>query len=555
MSTAPPAPSQAAILLVNPSGHRKRIPLARFPFTIGRQADNDVVIRDNRASRHHARIVRQASDYVVEDLKSTHGVWVNGERVERQVLHSGDTIRFGFQDSYELILVQEEGELNRILDHFPTPAVPSAPGAAPLAKLRAVVEVARALQSALTIEEVLDSVVDAALTVTGSERGFLMLRDGEELDIRVARDQAGAAIPREDLRIPTSLIGRALKERREMLSMNFDPSAEQGVRPEGTVASLELRSAVCVPLVRVRTGNLQETVHSSLNETVGVIYLDSKLDVADLSSGNRELLQSLAIEASTVLENARLLEEERGKRRLEEEMNIARTIQESLLPKRLPETGWYRAAGSSISASEVGGDYFDVIQVGPDLWSTVVADVSGKGVSSALLASLLQGSFVRAAADAAEVREMLDRMNKFLVERTEGEKYATLFYSTLSSSGELIWANAAHVAPILARGGGHTELLEPSGMPVGLIDSATYEVRTTKLLPGDKLVLYSDGLTEARNEAGEFFELPRTRAAVSANWSATCQELHDLLLDELRSFTGNAEQQDDITLVVVEYQP
>lgn len=552
MSSAAP---QTAVIVVNPSGHRKRLPLTKFPFTIGRHADNDVVVRDNRASRHHARIVLEDGDYFVEDLDSTHGIWVNGKRVKRQLLRGGETIGFGFPDSYELILILDEGELNRILGRFPSPSVPAGAGAAPLAKLRAVVEVARALQSSLTIEEVLDSVVDAALTVTGTERGFLLLRAGDELDIRVARDRAGSPISSDDLRVPASLINRALKQRRELLFMNFDPSAEQGVRPEGTVASLELRSAVCVPLVRVRTGDVQETMHASLNETVGVIYLDSRIDLADLSSGNRELLQSLAIEASTVLENARLLEEERVKRKLEEEMSIARSIQESLLPKTMPDSGWLRAAGSSIASFSVGGDYFDLIQVSPDRWSAVVADVSGKGVSSALLASLLQGAFLRTAGQAADIRDMLDRMNRFLVERTEGEKYATLFYSVLSASGELVWANAAHVAPILVTGGGRTELLEPSGMPVGLIEVATYEVRSSRLLPGDKLVLYTDGFTEARNEDGRFFELQRLRAAISANWRASCAELHDLLLAELRSFAGSAEQTDDITLVIVEYRP
>jgi len=552
MSSASPVPVPATIVVTNPSGQRKKIPLTRVPFRIGRQADNDIVIRDNRASRHHARIIFEDGSYWVEDLESSHGVWVNGARVSRRRLAGGELIGFGYKDSYDLNLMLEEGDLNRVLGRLPASLEAES---RPLAKLRAVVEVARAIQSQLTTGEVLDSVVDAALAVTGTERGFLLLRSGDELAVRVARDRSGAAISDEDLRVPARLIHRALRDRREMLSMNFDPNAEQGVRPEGTVASLELRSVVCVPLVRVRTGELQETVHSVLNDTVGVIYLDSRMGVADLSSGNRELLQSLAIEASTVLENARLLEEERSRQRLQEELNIARTIQESLLPKKLPTTGWFRASGASIASSSVGGDYFDAIPVSPDRWITMVADVSGKGVSSALLAALLQGAFLRAAHDARDVREMLERMNRFLVERTEGEKYATLFYSILSADGNLIWTNAAHVAPVLLRGGGKTELLEPSGMPVGLLEAATYEVCSTSLLPGDKLVICSDGLTEARNEQDQFFEMKRLRAAVSANWRSSAAEMQELLLAELREFTGNALQNDDITLVVVEYQP
>ena len=152
------------------------------------------------------------------------------------------------------------------------------------------------------------------------------------------------------------------------------------------------RSVVGVPLVRVRTGSAQETcIITSRSDTIGVIYLDSRQTAVDLSSGNRELLQTLALEASTILENARLLEEERIKQRMEEELSIAREIQTSLLPRRLPSEGWFRVAGSSIPSHEVGGDCFDVRQLSPNAWSLVVTDVSGKGVSSALLAALLAG--------------------------------------------------------------------------------------------------------------------------------------------------------------------
>jgi GAF domain-containing protein len=118
-----------------------------------------------------------------------------------------------------------------------------------------------------------------------------------------------------------------------------------------SVADLELRSVVCVPLIQVRTGSLQETVATSLNNTVGVLYMDSRGAAADLSAGNREILQTLALEASTILENARLLEEERAKQHMEEELNIARTIQTGLLPSELPTEGWFRAVGSSIASA------------------------------------------------------------------------------------------------------------------------------------------------------------------------------------------------------------
>lgn len=218
----------ALLIVVNPSGNRTRMPLDRFPFTIGRHTDNNLVLRDNRISRTHARIVRDGDDYVIEDLKSRHGTWVNGERVARRSLRNSDRIEFGFQDSYKVTFSYEEHDLNRLLDQLqPAQRAPSN-----LGKLRALVEVARALQTSLSTDDVLTAVVDAALAVTGAERGFLMLRKDSDLDITVARDRRGSPLGRNDLKIPMSVINRALRSRRELLSMNFDPLEEQGIRPE-----------------------------------------------------------------------------------------------------------------------------------------------------------------------------------------------------------------------------------------------------------------------------------------------------------------------------------
>ncbi len=206
-------------------------------------------------------------------------------------------------------------------------------GANNLGKLRSLMEVARALQNSLSTQEVLTAVVDAALAVTGCERGFLMLRKVSDLEVAVARDKAGQPLPAEDLRVPTSVIQRALHSRRDLLSMSFDPLEQQGVRPEMSVAALELRSVVCLPLVQIRSGSSEDTrISSAAEATVGLLYMDSRFNPADLSAGNRELLQTLAIEASTILENARLMEEERAKMRIEDELNIARDIQQGLLP-------------------------------------------------------------------------------------------------------------------------------------------------------------------------------------------------------------------------------
>jgi len=541
----------ASLVVVDPNGHRTRVAIDPLPFRIGRQPESDLIIRDSRVSRAHARIVVEGGEYVIEDCASLHGTYVNGKRISRQALRNSDKIEFGAQDSYQLVFALDGAELKRLMEQVGS-STPHGVGSN-LAKLRAILDLARTVQSSFSVDDVLASVVDTALAITGAERGFLMLRAGGGLEMRIARHRRGRHLHASDLRVPREVIHRALERRRELLSMNFDPLGEGETRPQSSVADLELRSVICVPLVRIRTGQGEATsVLSTGSETVGVLYMDSRLVAADLAGGNRELLQTLAIEASTVLENARLLEEERAKRQLEEELSLARTIQQSLLPGKLPSEGWLRASGSSVASHEVGGDYFDVSPVNEHCWCAVVADVSGKGVSSALLASLLQGALITATDHPGTLGHRMGRLNRFLMDRTGGEKYATVFYALLELDGRLSYVNAAHCPPIIVRAGGELFTLEATGMPVGLMEAAEFGVAEQRLAPGDKVVIYTDGVTEAQNAAGEFFGKKRLREIVTAHAAASCQSLHDAIQQAVTEFTEGAPQSDDITLVVLE---
>ncbi len=557
VSPASPAVEPASLVVIDPNGHRSRVQIEPIPFCIGRQPENHLILRDSRVSRTHARIFVEGRDYVLEDIGSRHGTFVNGNRVKRQELRNSDKIDFGSQDSYQLIFALDGAELKKMMEQVSatekTPAPPGVGGN--LAKLRAILDLARTLQNSFSIDDVLVSVVDTALAITGAERGFLLLRADHGLETRVARHRGGQHLKETDLRVPREVIHRALQHRRELLSMNFDPISAEVTRPQNSIADLELRSAICVPLVRMRTAS-GETTRMLLtgSETVGVLYMDSRLIAADLAGGNRELLQTLAIEASTVLENARLLEEERAKRKFEEELRLARSIQQSLLPGKLPNDGWLRAAGSSVASLEVGGDYFDVTPVSAECWSAVVADVSGKGVSSALLASLLQGALMTATDVPGALGMRMQRLNQFLLDRTGGEKYATVVYALLDRTGRFSYTNAAHCSPILVRANGEQVSLEATGMPVGLIEMAEFPVAEERLQPGDKIVIYSDGVTEAQNTTADFFGKKRLREIVAAHAHESCAAIHDAIQEGVSAFTEGAAQSDDITVLVLEFQ-
>jgi phosphoserine phosphatase RsbU/P len=553
-STAVPP---ASLVVLDPNGHRTRVRIEPVPFHIGRQPESDLIIRDSRASRAHARILAEEGAYILEDCGSRHGTYLNGKRVTRQVLQNSDRIELGAQDSYQLIFALDGAELKRLIDQM-GPAEKTAPlqgVGGNLGKLRAILDLARTLQSSFSVDDVLTSVVDTALTITGAERGFLMLRAAAGLETRVARHRHGHPLRDSDLRVPREVLHRALQHRRELLSMNFDPLGGEATQPQNSIADLELRSVICVPLVRIRTGQGDATsILSTGSETVGVLYMDSRLSAADLTGGNRELLQTLAIEASTVLENARLLVEEQAKQQLEEELGLARTIQQSLLPRKLPSEGWLRAAGSSVASHEVGGDYFDVTPVNPNCWSIVVADVSGKGVSSALLASLLQGALITVTGVPDALARRVARLNQFLLDRTGGDKYATLFYSLLHDDGILSYVNAAQCPPMVVRANGQHLELDATGMPVGLMEGAEFTVESLRLAPGDHVVIYSDGVTEAQNRNREFFGKTRLREIVNRHAAESCSAIHDAIQEGVAAFTEGAPQSDDITVVVLDFR-
>lgn len=244
------------------------------------------------------------------------------------------------------------------------------------------------------------------------------------------------------------------------------------------------------------------------------------------------------------------------KQKMEEELNVARTIQQNLLPRSLPVTGWLRACGSSISSHQVGGDYFDVLPVSESSWAIIVADVSGKGVSSALLAALLQGAFLAASDDAAHLEGVLHRINEFLSVRPEAEKYATVFCGLLrrnsEGAGEGMYINAGHCAPIIVRAGAPLQTLDPTTFPVGLIAGVEFKCQSFRMEPGDKLVAYTDGVTEAQNGAGEFFGIRRLNEVAKADAHSSAEVLHHGIREAVAAYTQGAAQSDDVTLLVLE---
>ncbi len=544
-----------SLLVEPPSGECLRIQVARNPFLIGRLTECDLTLRDSRISRRHARIRLKDGAYSIEDLDSRHGLTVNGETVQHCRLTVGDRIGFGIEESFVITVGEGLSPRAPLLKKVAKlSAEASRTGA--LGRLSAMLEVARSMESSEGVDDVFEAVVEAALTIARADRAFLLLRDESgALEVKVARSASGGV---GQLQVPLATIAEALDRRRDLFAMTIAPEpGNRGDAPPGHAElAPELRSALCVPILRMRIGQDHETsVISAKKDTLGVLYMDSRDPDVRLAEGNQALLQALAIETSTVLENARLIEEEREKRRLEQELRIARDIQQALLPVALPSEGWLIAKGHSEASSQVGGDYYDVVQVASGKWVAVVADVSGKGVAASLLASLLQGAFFLGSDPEVCLARTLGRINRYICERSRQSRFATVFALILAEDGSMRWSNAGHCPAILARGGGSSvEWLRPNSVPVGLFEDTEFAEEACRLQPGDKLLVYSDGVSETRNSAGEQLGEQRLGEAASQLAGLGAAEFFDALLGSVREFAADAPRQDDFTVLTLGFQ-
>jgi sigma-B regulation protein RsbU (phosphoserine phosphatase) len=312
---------------------------------------------------------------------------------------------------------------------------------------------------------------------------------------------------------------------------------------------------VAVPIDKLPTiDSFDATITSRQGDLLGVLYMDSRSPSSAFSDLDRQVLRTLAHEAATVVENARLFAASRDKARLDHEIEIASQIQRRLLPKTMPDQADLAVAGSTLACYSVGGDCFDVIKLENGRHGFFVGDVAGKGVSAALLATLLQGVFFTTAAMDIALPSVFSRVNQYLCERSGDERYATAFYGVLDKTGRFEYVNAGHVPPLVRRKSGALDALAAANFPVGMFDEAEYESGHIQLEPGDYLVIYSDGVSEAVNIKNEFFEESRLRLLLEQFQGETVQQLADAIREGLKAYTEGAPQSDDITILAVQYK-
>jgi sigma-B regulation protein RsbU (phosphoserine phosphatase) len=536
--------SDPMVLVVVEGTDRRNLVLDHFPFTVGRRTDRDLVLTDPRVSREHAVFMRENDGIHLEDQNSRQGTFVNGERITRHKLVRNDRLEFGVQGA-SFVLFNPDRSVSSVAQQFISQFSswkPSSGAGSDFEMLNVFLEAARKLNSTGVLEDVLHTLLEASLRLTKAERGFVFLRDPlGELRMAAGRDKDGEIIV-DDSTISKSVLRDAVRSASEFLVT--DTSDSEKLSGRESIVAQNLKSVICIPLRRT---NIQEkTLESKTGgaELQGILYLDSHFLSGKLSSVSQDILRTIANGAATLVENAALVQAEEAARRVQQEMAIAAEIQQRLMTVTVPEVPYARVEAVSYPCKDIGGDFFDLVHTEKGL-SLVVADVSGKGVSAAVVASTLQGMLYSHLAEDFALPEMIAAVNRFLFEKIGGQKYATLVIARLYPDGQLELINCGHVPPILVSGQTVTRV-EHGNLPVGLIPGAKYTAVTHKLNPGDRLVVVTDGVTEAEDATGEFFGSDRLEKCCSAGFLGIEQAV--------TKFRGDTPLSDDCTMTEMTYR-
>lgn len=557
MPDAPPS-GETGLEVISPSGARSFVRITESPFYIGRggETKKHLQIADPRISRQCAAIISEDGQYYLEDCGQRHGIFVNGKEVTRHALDDGDVITFAFVDFYELIFRSSSSRDTTLIPDLLSRMehISSTEGSAGgLHKLNLLLEATTLLHSMLPLDAVLDAMLDHAIAITDADRGLLLATDSSgSLRVRLARSRGGNRLAPGEVAPSQTALRQALEQQSSVITEDL-AQGRPDLQAAESVMLQRLRAVVVIPLyAKARDSAAESATQGERGDLFGIVYLDSRRPFA-FSKLDRRILDALGVEAASILHNAHLAERERGRLLLEQEIGFARDIQQALLPRGFRDFPHLTASGFNLPCHTVGGDYFDVFPISEERTAFLIADVSGKGLGAAFLTTMLQGA-LSGMTMGAEPARVFNHINQFLCEHAEVGHYATMFFGVLDREGHLEFINAGHPSPFLLRRGEIAEPFTEGSFPVGVIPGTEYAAARVKLEPGDTLILFSDGVSEAMDPEEQMFGISRFREALAGRSEESLGELQKTVLESVENFTRGASQADDITLLLVRYR-
>ncbi|MGH9613318.1 MAG: SpoIIE family protein phosphatase, partial [Bryobacteraceae bacterium] len=544
-----PAPTQE-IAIETPDGKKRIVALDRERMTLGRSTANDLSYADDVGlSRQHLVLERDGKEWLVRDLSSKNGTQVNGVQIsEAHRLRSGDeiyaghlTLKFGVADAAPLP-AQTVVFLEGLAAHGSSTVISSLEGALAEggesetgfeggAQMRALIRAGRELAENKPLAELFHLILDLSIEAVGAARGVLMTLEGGELIPRAAKGDA--------FQISKLVRDRVIREKKSLLIR--DARLDQALADRMSIVAQQVRGILAAPL-------------QTNDRVIGLIYLDSPHFV-EFTKADLNLLTVMSNIAAIRIEHARLNEVEQAERLLAKELEQAAEIQRGLLPAEPPPLPGLELAGYNAACRTVGGDYYDFLAYNDGRVAMLVGDVSGKGMPASLMMSSLQARVQVLFDEPSNLAERVTKLNHVIAKNCPDNRFITFFIAIVDSvTGEVSYCNAGHNPPLVARRDGRIDHLTTGGIVLGILPFAKYEQGVCQLSPGDVIVLFSDGVSEAcRPGEDEEFGEERLGQLVAELRSLSAKEIVDHVQERLMEWIGDAPAADDITLVVARW--
>lgn len=406
-------------------------------------------------------------------------------------------------------------------------------------RLALLYRLSQAFNSSLDLNEVLNRVIDEVIQILHAERGFILLfaPDGSQ-SFNAARGMDRRTIDQPQFEVSQSVVQKVIAEGQPILTS--DAQADTRFNMRQSVMLLGLRSILCVPL-KVK------------EELRGVVYADNRFEAGIFTQADLDMLSAIASIAAISIENARLYQMAVEKGRMQRELQMAREMQSNFLPQEVPQIKGWEFSARWLPAREVAGDYYDFIPVDSNGLGLVIADVTDKGAPAALFMvftnSIIRGSVYPMMAPA----ESVSNANRLICDKSTNAMFVSMVYTLINTTnGETIWVNAGHNPPLLYRSADDSlQRLVRTGMVLGIDPTARFEQRSATLIPGDFLLLYTDGVIDAIDTAEREFGMDRLENLVYDNRTQSAEEIVSRIEAAVSEHTGNITPFDDITILLV----
>ncbi len=550
----------AYLLAESQSIYGRHYELDQDEHIMGRHPECHIVLDAGAVSRQHARIVASEGRFLLEDLNSRNGTFLNGKLIHQATeLTDGDLIRicdleFSYHDvqqsemkavqraegsGFGILMVDdpEDSSARAVTGKIDLSSIGTQLMVSPEIRLAALVEIMQNLGGSISLEEVLPRVLDSLFKVfIQADRGFIVLRepDGE---LRPRWVKARREDQEESVRISRTVLRRIMEHKEAIISL--DATADERFEMSQSVADFRIRSMLVAPLL------------NNQGEPIGAIQLDTLNQRNRFEEKDLELLVAVATQAGIAIENAQLHEQVVAQKLVEQDLLLAKQVQAAYLPKSYPAAPGYEFFQFYQAANQIGGDYFDYIVLGPNKVAIVVADVVGHGVAAAMFMAKLSAETRFTFGTKPDPTDAITLLNARMY-GLDLEKMVTMLVFILdTTTGAAQIVNAGHMAPIVRRKDG--SLVEPSmeesGVPLCILDDSTYELTNFQLEPGDLVAMYTDGVFEAPNAKGEQFSINRIRQIISANGGQVART-GKTIIDSVRRHIGDCPQEDDMCLVI-----